>query len=148
MKKYYFDFPTLCICIITWASQVVLGVKNLPANTGDIRDMGYLILKERRMLDILRNSQRNLFVKKESTGFRGKSTGRGIWKSPSGNSPFYLIHTVWPWPSLWNLIKAASPPLLEEGLDSLRSHLLACHPQNTGSMGLRWMEEERALYSI
>lgn len=38
------------------------------------------------MLNILRNSQRNTFVKKESTGFRGKSTGIGIWKSCSGNS--------------------------------------------------------------
>ena len=53
-------------------------VKNLTANAADIRDTGYLILRELRMLDILRNSQRNLFVKKESTGFRGKSTGTGI----------------------------------------------------------------------
>ena len=78
MKEYYFDFPTLYICIITWASQVALVVKNLTANAADIRDTGYLILRELRMLDILRNSQRNLFVKKESTGFRGKSTGTGI----------------------------------------------------------------------
>ena len=148
LKKYYFDFPTLCICIITWASQVALALKNLTANAGDIRDTGYLILRERRMLDLLRNPQRNLFVKKESTGFRGKSTGTGIWKSSSGNNQLYLVLTVWPWVSLWNLIKAVSPPLGEEGLDSLQSHLLARHPQNTESMGLRWMEEETVLYSI
>ena len=36
----------MCVCvythvyIYTWASQVVLVVKNLPANAGDIRDVG------------------------------------------------------------------------------------------------------------
>ena len=36
-KFYYF----IWLCIIThWTSQVVLVVKNLPANAGDIKDMG------------------------------------------------------------------------------------------------------------
>ena len=29
-------------CLSIWASQVVLAVKNLPANAGDIRDMGLI----------------------------------------------------------------------------------------------------------
>ena len=85
-------------------------VKNLTANAGDIRDTGYLILRELRMLDILRNSQSNLFVKKESTGFRGKSTGTGIWKSSSGNS------------STWSLL--CDPEQASE--TSLRLCLLLC----------------------
>ena len=34
---YYFPAAA-----ITWASQVVLVVKNLPANAGDVRDMGLI----------------------------------------------------------------------------------------------------------
>ena len=33
-------YTYVCIYIYTWASQVVLVVKNLPANAGNIRDVG------------------------------------------------------------------------------------------------------------
>ena len=32
----------VCVCIFTWASQVVLVIKNLAANAGDIRDVGLI----------------------------------------------------------------------------------------------------------
>ena len=32
----------VCVYIFTWASQVVLVIKNLAANAGDIRDVGLI----------------------------------------------------------------------------------------------------------
>ena len=36
------DFLMVCIYSYTWASQVALVVKNLPANAGDVRDAGLI----------------------------------------------------------------------------------------------------------
>ena len=38
----FFSHICICICAYIWASQVVLVIKNLPANVGDKRDMGSL----------------------------------------------------------------------------------------------------------
>ena len=48
-----FNFMILCIflsCLTFWVLMVVLVVKNPPANTGDIRDVG-LIPRSRRSLE-------------------------------------------------------------------------------------------------
>ena len=37
---YIHIYIHVCVYIYTWASQVVLVVKNLPANAGNIRDVG------------------------------------------------------------------------------------------------------------
>ena len=45
LNNYYLLFIT------DWASQVMLEVKNLPANSGDARDMGYGEGRRRRVQD-------------------------------------------------------------------------------------------------
>ena len=37
-----FNFVVLGLSVCIWASQVVLVVKNLPANAGDVKDMGLI----------------------------------------------------------------------------------------------------------
>ena len=44
--EIYVDLNLLCyklLLIVIWASQVALVVKNLPANAGDVRDIGWIL---------------------------------------------------------------------------------------------------------
>ena len=59
-----------------WASQVVLGVKNPPANTGDLRDLGSSLLS----LETLRDSEEEDMASHSSVLVWRISMDRGAWR--------------------------------------------------------------------
>ena len=77
----FFLSSTLAICLLQLASQMVLVLKNLPANVGDLRDTG-LIPGWGRSL----GEGNGFFLEKEITPviFPGESNGQ---RSPVGYGP-------------------------------------------------------------